>query len=341
VLININSNHNTHIPVLIDPILNIIRSHIIKLKLTTNNSKIRVFDGTLGGGGYTKAIYDLDPDLVEIHSCDLDIKALDRVVTGFSIAYSVDTLNSNKKNTFASFNNHTINLYHANFADCITSFEDNFFDFIIADLGFSNNQMRLDHKGFSYQNPDELLDLRYDQEQGIPASQFLNKTNTKEIARVLFDHSGEQFSNKIALKISDHLLTAPISTVGDLVLCVKQAIPQKFSNKTNSTLARVWQSLRIHINDEFGSLERFLAASVSKLRPSGSLMVVNFHSLEDKRTTSFMRQLSLPTFEDEYGNKKFDYTLETKKPIVPDSKELENNPQSRSATLRILTKSND
>jgi 16S rRNA (cytosine1402-N4)-methyltransferase len=294
---------NTHIPVLLDPILGFYKLY--------NQSSI-VFDGTFGGGGYSKVLID---NGATVHASDLDNNALDR-----------------------AFKSDKLILKQGNFADLISEFDDSTFDMIVVDLGFSNNQLLIDDKGFSYQKKDQILDLRYDDNVGVSASDFLLRHDYDVIRRVLFDNSGEQFSNKIATKIVEKREKKQIIKVSDLEAWVVEAIPMKFYNKRNQVLSRVWQALRIHINNEFDSLRRFLEVAPQKLKVGGVLCVVNFHSLEDKITTKKFRDLAQFYDLDKYGNKYQNYELLSKKPIVPDESELLANQQSRSATLRVIRK---
>ncbi len=292
---------NTHIPVLLDPIIGFYKLY---------NVGSTVFDGTFGGGGYSDAFINLGSN---VHASDLDENAINR-----------------------AFKHDKLSLKQGNFADIIAEYEDKYFDLIVVDLGFSNNQLLIDDKGFSYQKKDQILDLRYDASSGKSASEFLLANNYDTIRRVLFDNSGEQFSNKIATKIVEKREGYKIIKVSDLEAWVVEAIPMKFYNKRNQVLSRVWQALRIHINSEFESLRNFLDIAPSKLRIGGILCVVNFHSLEDKITTKKFRDLSKTFDLDNYGNKSQDYELLTKRPIVPDQQELDSNTQSRSATLRVI-----
>ncbi|MGL4757899.1 MAG: 16S rRNA (cytosine(1402)-N(4))-methyltransferase RsmH [Patescibacteria group bacterium] len=299
---------NTHIPVLLNPILRVIKEYDLKGN---------IFDGTFGGGGYSLTLRD---EGNRIYATDLDQNAIDR-------------FNSN-----LDLNKTRIELFQANFANKIEEFDNDFFDAIVVDLGFSNNQLTVDSKGFSYQKHDQILDLRYDQEVGQSASRYLKSVNYFDLRTVLFNYSGETFASKIADTIINRRDSVDQIRVSDLVEWVTFSIPKKFINKKNQVLSRVWQALRIHLNNEFASLEKFLNIAPSKLKKGGLLFVVNFHSLEDKITTKKFRDLSKTFDKDSYGNKAQNYILITKKPIVPDQEELTFNPQSRSATLRILQK---
>lgn len=292
--------NNQHIPVLLDPIID----YYIQ-----NNKGSVVFDGTFGGGGYSKRLLENN---AQVFACDLDNNAINR-----------------------AFKSDKLTLVNKNFGEYIQDFENGFFDMIVVDLGFSNNQLVIDENGFSYLKDSQPLDLRFDIKRGKSCSDYLNTVSVDDLTKVLFNHSGESLSRKIALKITDNVSGKDI-TVGDLKGWVMQGIPAKFMKSKNSILARIWQALRIEINQEFQWLNKFLDVAPYKLKEGGILCVVNFHSLEDKITTHRFRTLSKTRDIDNFGNKTQDFLLLTKKPITPTQTELDSNPQSRSATLRII-----
>lgn len=122
----------------------------------------------------------------------------------------------------------------------------------------------------------------------------------------------------------------------EMVDVVISVIPAVALKRKNQILSRVWQALRIWTNDEFASLESFIVKAKDKLKIGGRLVVVSFHSLEDKIVTNYFRQLSKAVTEDIYGNKEYDFKIINARPIVPTSLEIENNPRSRSAVMRVL-----
>lgn len=304
---------NTHVPVLLEPILNNLPE-----KLSNNN----FFDGTFGGGGYSKRFLEQG---YNVFACDLDQTALDK-----------------KNERICSDLLPNLVTKQANFAEYINNFEDNFFTGIVLDLGFSSNQLTYSNRGFSYQNVDEDFDLRYNISSNSttePAYKKIAKLKRwEELGKVIYTYSGDNFSGKIARHIVEDKIQkgVELKTVGDFVNVITESIPAKFKNKTNATLSRVWQAIRIWVNGEFEALERFLPIASKKLTIGGRLYVVCFHSLEDKIVTKFMRQVSKKYFVDDYGNQEQDYRFITSKPIVPSEDEITQNIRSRSATLRII-----
>jgi 16S rRNA (cytosine1402-N4)-methyltransferase len=292
---------NSHIPVLLQE---------VSTAVLQNHKNPTVFDGTFGGGGYSKCFVE---NGCMVHACDLDEEAL--------IVFSHENL---KK-------------IHSNFSYAITQFDDDFFDAVVLDLGFSSNQLDFSGRGFSYQQKDEILDLRYDKNAGKSTLELLkNIDSTDTLGKIIYTFSGESLSKRIAQNIIDMLKTTPSPVVVDFLSAIDSAIPKKLFHKRNAIYSRVWQSLRIWTNHEFDHLNLFLDSAVKKLKPNGILAIVCFHSLEDKIVTKFMRNMSKPIEIDDFGNKIQLYSMITKKPITPTENEVEINKRSRSATLRIL-----
>lgn len=301
---------NNHIPVLLSEV-----SKFIDLRENLN-----IFDGTLGGGGYTKKFLSSGH---RVYSSDLDKQALENFHKEIS-----------KTDLSANFQSQ-----QSNFAQYIDTFEDNYFDFIVLDLGFSSNQLSHSGRGFSYQNIDEILDLRYDTNISKPCWELLKSVKTVDnLGKIIYKYSGESLCFRIARSMLVKIEENELETVANLVDSVKKAIPLSLSRKQNAILSRVWQSLRIWVNAEFESLEVFLPRAVKKLKPGGRLAIVSFHSLEDKIVTKYMRYLAKPIDVDDFGNTVKNYNLLTAKPIVPVEKEILENPRSRSAILRVLEK---
>jgi 16S rRNA (cytosine1402-N4)-methyltransferase len=313
------SSQNFHIPVLLNEVADILFS-----SPSISDSALNLFDGTLGGGGYTQVFINKaiqNKQKLDLYASDLDQSAIDRVLSYIQAPDDQD-----------------ITIKNANFADYITEFEDSFFDGITVDLGFSSNQLTESGRGFAYLNRDEPLDLRYDQDEGRSASELLLKLhNWQQLGKIIYEYSGEDMAMRIARKVYD-LNKKTDWTVGEFVDVVISVIPIVAMKRKNQILSRVWQALRIWVNREFDSLERFLPTALDKLKSGGRLAVVSFHSLEDKIVTKYFRDRCKPTEEDRYGNKKYAFKLITAKPVVPSEQEVEENPRSRSAVMRVIEK---
>ena len=261
------------------------------------------FDGTLGGGGHSKAILNTGG---ELFASDLDERAKNNI-KGLKIGFIHDSSDR-----------------------AIKRFENNHFDGVLADLGYSSNQLTYTDQGFSYQQ-EGVLDLRYNKDSGEATHVKIKKINEKELNDIIYRYSGEKHARVIAKAITH---TKP-QTTQELREVVVESIPGYV--KKEPILSRVWQSLRIWTNDEFRLLENFLEVAPNKLKPGGRLAIICFHSLEDKMVTKKFRELSKP-ISDEYGNKRYNYKLITKKGVKPTEQEIEENIRSRSAILRVLEK---
>jgi 16S rRNA (cytosine1402-N4)-methyltransferase len=299
---------NNHKPVLLQAITQYIPP----------KSNYIIFDGTFGGGGYSSFFLSQNS---RVYACDLDKSAIDYY---------------NLKNT----KNKNLDLVNDNFSTYIDSFKDSFFDVIVADLGYSSNQLDFSDRGFSYMKTNELFDLRYDFNNGQPAYKKIRLLkDSHELGKIIFQYSGETFSNRISQKIFAIIVnTTNDIYVSDVICEIEAAIPAKFLHKKNSILSRVWQALRVWVNNEFKHLEEFLEISLKKIKPCGLIMITCFNSLEDKIVTNFMRKMSKKNVIDDFGNTEQLYELVSKKAIVPSECEITDNVRSRSATLRILKK---
>lgn len=314
-----NSSQNTHVPVLIQEVNDYLLG---QKKKSIQGQQINLFDGTLGGGGYTQYFIDycnVNKIRLNQYSSDLDQGAIDRVYSYINCPSDIN-----------------LELRNGNFAEVITTFEDQFFDGIVVDLGFSSNQLEVDQRGFSYQHSDQELDLRYSIDVTHSCSyRLLRLHDWQQLGKILYNYSGEDLAAKIAKAIYNTNKKTPW-TVHEMVDVVISVIPAVALKRKNQILSRVWQALRIWTNDEFASLESFIVKAKDKLKIGGRLVVVSFHSLEDKIVTNYFRQLSKAVTEDIYGNKEYDFKIINARPIVPTSLEIENNPRSRSAVMRVL-----
>ncbi|MBC7406401.1 MAG: 16S rRNA (cytosine(1402)-N(4))-methyltransferase [Candidatus Parcubacteria bacterium] len=345
---------NLHIPVMLGESISnlevlILRHLDLKTKLP---SKVwQVFDGTLGGGGYTIAIIALFQKYkqnYQLYACDLDSVAIDRVglrlqeelgfckktkdIPGFITKHQLDF---GLKSKLVQ----EVCLIQGNFADVVNQFLDGSMDYLILDLGFSSNQLELDHRGLSYLQESDSLDLRYDQDSRVEPLWLKLKhiKGHQELTKVLFNSSGEKLSPRIAGRIIEARgRGTTLETVADLVAVVTDSIPKIMYKNRYGILSRVWQALRIWVNGEFEALEAFLPISQDKLVVGGRLAIVSFHSLEDKIVAKNFRLVSQGQEIDDYGNKEFDFKHLTARALLPLEAEIEANARSRSATMRTL-----
>jgi 16S rRNA (cytosine1402-N4)-methyltransferase len=200
-------------------------------------------------------------------------------------------------------------------------------DGALADLGISSLQLEAEGRGFSFQR-DEPLDMRMDRSAGATAADFVARAQERDLADVIFRYGEERFSRRIARRLVEARAEAPIATTARLADIVRRAIPRRGPMRIDPA-TRTFQALRIWINRELDGLDRFLEAAAGRLRAGGRLVIISFHSLEDRIVKHTFRALAA------VGHGPLVRIL-TKKPIVPAETELARNPRARSAKLRAV-----
>lgn len=195
-------------------------------------------------------------------------------------------------------------------------------DGVLADLGVCSDQLDQAERGLSFQQSGPL-DMRLDQSQGEPASDLLERLSERELADLIWKYGEERNSRRIARKIVETRKQVPLQRTDDLAALVRRCVPvwRSSRGKGIDPATRVFQALRIAVNDELGSLERFLECIPRRVRPGGRVVVISFHSLEDRRVKHALRDRE--TWE-----------VLTKKPIQAGEEETRDNPRARSAKLR-------
>ena len=213
-------------------------------------------------------------------------------------------------------------------------------DGIIADLGVSSHHLDTAERGFSFHN-DAPLDMRMSGE-GLSARDVVNEYGEGELARILFDYGEEKFGNKIARGIVNARLSAPIETTGQLAEIIKASVPAAYRREKNPC-RKSFQAIRIEVNHELDVLDRALTDGFEALKVGGRMSVITFHSLEDRIVKNRFKEFCTgctcpPEFPVCVCGRKPMGELCVKKPITASPQELENNPRSRSAKLRIIEK---
>ena len=206
-------------------------------------------------------------------------------------------------------------------------------DGVLADLGVSSYQFDQKERGFSTRF-DAALDMRMDQRQSITAADIL-ETYPEERLHKIFEQYGEVTNSKtLARTIVQHRKSQPIETINEL----KTALHPIVKGNPNKYFAQVFQALRIEVNDELGALQELLEQSKNVLKSGGRIAVITFHSLEDRLVKNFFKKGNEET-DTIYGTKiNTQFNILTKKPILPQATEIEQNPRARSARLRIAEK---
>ena len=213
-------------------------------------------------------------------------------------------------------------------------------DGILYDLGVSSPQLDQAERGFSYRY-DAPLDMRMDQEQELTARVIVNEWPFGELVKIFYRYGEEKFSKQIARKIEKIRETQPIETTGELVEIIKDCIPAPARGKGGHPAKRIFQALRIAVNDELSAIEDSIEDGLKMLNVGGRMSVISFQSLEDRIVKVLFKEASskedtlplLPILPEEY---EADYKLISRKPILPNEAELSENSRSQSAKLRII-----
>ena len=205
-------------------------------------------------------------------------------------------------------------------------------DAILADLGVSSHHFDAMERGFSFRDETPLLDMRMNNRAGLSARDLLNSYEEEQLADVLYRYGELKQSRSLAKLIVKARSVAPLQTVGDLIAALRPALRPDQEKKL---LACIFQALRIEVNGELKALEELLEASLRVLRPGGRLVVMTYHSLEDRIVKNFLKGTDDSAEAQIYGTARSAWRLITRKPLVASAEELERNPRSRSAKLRI------
>lgn len=286
-----------HEPVLLDEVIEL-------LKPTKGESYL---DLTAGYGGHSSKVLALTQGYDSSVLVDRDQMAIDYLSNLF-IAQGVSIL----RNNFYDATSHLVD-------------EGRLFDIILADLGVSSLHLDIASRGFSFM-ADGPLDMRMDQSQGRTASDFINDSSVEELASIFREYGEEKQSKRIANVVIEN---RPYTTTHELARTLESVIGWR--KKGHHPATRVFQALRIVVNDELNLLSSTLPKALQLLAPGGRLGVITFHSLEDRIVKKYFAESTQGGYDREY-------ILLNKKPIVPTKSEIVNNPRSRSAKLRGVAK---
>lgn len=280
-------------------------------------------DGTLGGAGHAAAVLEASSPSGRLLGCDRDGVALE-VATG-------------RLARFAG----RFELRRGNYSELADWVAAGSCDGVLLDLGVSSPQLDVAERGFSFQN-DGPLDMRMDTRQVLTAATLLNTESAEEIARIFWEYGDERDSRRFARAIVHDRETQPFATTRQLAGLIERLSPR--AGRKAHPATRVFQALRIAVNDEIGSLKRGLDGALKILKPGGRLAVITFHSLEDRVVKLWGRERARDyTFDGEdipelRKPRVPDVRLISRKAIVPSEAELAENPRSRSAQLRVMEK---
>lgn len=309
-----------HIPVLLDEVLAFLEPA----------PGGRYLDATIGGGGHAEAILaKAGPDGLLV-GIDRDPEARERA------ARRLAGLPGQVRILAGRYEELEFLLDEAGFGGTA-------FDGILFDLGISSFQVDEPRRGFTYQDPEAPLDMRMDPSQPTTAADLLNRLPVDELARIFKEYGEEAWAARIARFVVDRREKRPFQTAGDLVETVKAAVPAAARRKGGHPARRVFQALRIAVNHELDGLEQALRAAVRRLRPGGRLVVISFHSLEDrivKRTFQDLAQgcVCPPGLPACACGRRPQVKLLTRSPVMPSEAEEARNPRARSARLRAVAR---
>ncbi len=283
-------------------------------------------DGTLGGAGHSSQIAK-------------------RLTTGRLIGIDRDPVALKAAGERLEPYKQNVILVHSNFCEMAQVVKDlglSGVDGILLDLGVSSPQLDDGARGFSYM-ADAPLDMRMNNEDLLTAHTVVNTWSQEELKRILFDYGEERYATRIAGAICRYREEKTIETTLELVDIIRSAMPAQALREKQHPAKRSFQAIRIAVNDELGSVERAMEAAIPLLNPGGRLAVITFHSLEDRIVKNAMAEAAKgctcpPNFPVCVCGKKPQVKLISRKPIVATDEELEVNPRSRSAKLRVCEK---
>lgn len=296
-----------HAPVLCD---------VVVQGLVTNREGLYV-DATLGGGGHSAALLD----------------RLEKAGRVIGIDQDADAIAAAGKRLSKAIQQGRMQLLRGNFSNVQGLLKEigvDQVDGLLMDLGVSSYQLDTAGRGFSYA-ASGALDMRMDSRQGETAADIVNHWSPEALMKLLWEYGEEPGARRIVRKIIE---ARPLHSTEALANVIRSSVSSK---KVNKTLARVFQALRIQVNQEMQVLETVLQSSTDVIRPGGRIAVISYHSLEDRRVKRFLKYGNLDgePVRDFYGHLITPWRLVTRKAIMPDAREINLNPRARSARLRI------
>ncbi len=279
-------------------------------------------DATAGGGSHSEALLQANPT-IQLYAFDQDPEAI-----------------ASASEHLAQFNDR-IHLIQDNFSHLRTRLalqKIKHIDGILFDLGVSSHQIDIAERGFSFQQSG-ILDMRMNQEVGVPAFEIVNHYGYEQLAKIFREYGEEPDAGKVARVILHAREKHPIQTTDDLSMLIDENFPQNPKFKTKMK-ARIFQALRIYVNRELENLQAVLVDCTNILNPGGRIVVISYHSLEDRIVKNYFRAeekacICPDNFPKCICNKKSRLKIITRKPLLPDSSEILTNSRSRSAKLRV------
>lgn len=281
-------------------------------------------DATIGLGGHTKS-------LIEACNCNSRIIGMD--VDDSALEIAKERLSAHKDQI------EFVNKNFINIDKSLNEFGVKQVDGIIADLGMSSYQLDHSGKGFSF-NKQEPLDMRMDPSLQFTAYDLINEMDINELEYIFRTYGEEKFAKNISRAIIKSRESKAIQTSSELAALISNSIPKKFHPKRRHPATKSFQALRIAINNELENLKIFIEKSVKLLKPGGRLVIISFHSLEDRIVKKVFRKLHSPCicppdFPICSCGKEPEFKIVNKNPITPTENEISENPRSRSSKMRV------
>lgn len=310
-----------HTPVMLDESIS---------ALVTNPSGTYA-DATFGGGGHTAELLSRLNEDGHVIAFDRDSDAISNRID--------DPRLTMVRADFRFIHNFVLNEAHETSDETLKGKLTNGLDGILADLGVSSHQFDTAERGFSFRY-DAPLDMRMNREGGKTAADVVNEYSQEDLERIFRIYGEVYNAGKVARLIASARDKGSIGTTGELDEAVKAALPKFAEHKY---LAKVYQALRIEVNHEMRSLEKFLEGAADTLRPGGRLVVITYHSLEDRMVKNFIKTGRADGREEKdiFGNIHAPLKAVNRKPILPQEEEIASNTRARSAKLRIAEKIED
>ncbi|MDD2731639.1 MAG: 16S rRNA (cytosine(1402)-N(4))-methyltransferase RsmH [Candidatus Pacebacteria bacterium] len=290
----------------------VLKKEVIEVLNPKSNENF--IDSTAGEGGHSILILEKNKPNGRVLAIDWDLKQIENIK--FKIKEDSDL-------------SKRLILANGSYLNLREIAENNGFrdaDGVLFDLGMSSWHLEKSGRGFSFLK-DEPLDMRFDPNNDLTAEKIINRYPIKEIERILKEYGEERLYKRIAEGICRNREIKSVKTTFELVGIIRRAVPLRYQNKRINPATRTFQALRIAVNDELNNLKEALYGAVDILKPKGRLVVISFHSLEDRIVKNFLKELD---------NKKIKILI--KKPITPDKEEIKINRRSRSAKLRAAVK---
>ncbi len=305
----------SHIPVL--------KNETIELLNVKKNGVY--FDGTLGGAGHSKAIQE-KAQIKKLIGVDQDIEALEAAKKNLSKFDNVVYVNDNFRNIDS----------------ILDELDVDELDGILVDIGVSSYQIDSAERGFSFRQ-DAKLDMRMSRSNSFSAYELVNEYDEENLTRVIRDYGEEKFARSIARHIIKARESRPIETTKELENIILSSVPRYKGQDGRSNVQRTFQAIRIEVNAELDALKEFIDKAVGFLKPGGRLAIISFHSLEDRIVKQKFKELATgcicpPDFPICVCGHEAVVKLVTKHPVEATKEELEINPRSAPAKLRVVEK---